>query len=191
MSAVPSGSQTVGPFFRYGLDRPAWRDLASAVSAAQRIAIAGRVRDGADAPVPDALIEIWQANADGRYAHPADRDARGTDGFIGFGRACTDAEGRFSFSTVMPGPVPGPGGAPQAPHINVSVFARGLLTRLVTRIYFADRAEQNALDPVLRSIADEAVRATLIAPARRDAEVVTYDFSIVLQGPNETAFFDL
>ncbi|GAC1534940.1 MAG: protocatechuate 3,4-dioxygenase subunit alpha [Candidatus Velthaea sp.] len=192
MNAITSGSQTVGPFFRYGLDRPEWSDVARGLPDAQRIHIAGSVLDGEDAPVPDALIEIWQANAEGRYAHPADLDAPGTSGFIGFGRACTDAEGHFSFVTIIPGSVPGPDGAPQAPHINASVFARGLLARLVTRIYFADLVAQNAADPVLRSIGDERARATLIAPRREGAAGGTiYDVSIVLQGPNETAFFDL
>ncbi len=110
--------------------------------------------------------------------------------FRGFGRACTDAEGRFWFRTVVPGAVEGPDGVRQAPHINVNVFARGLLKQLVTRIYFSDRAAENARDPVLASIGDHAARATLIAEKIAPAGGFTsYRFDIVLQGAGETAFF--
>ena len=122
--------------------------------------------------VDDALVEIWQANSAGRYAHPEDdrEDVPLEDGFTGFGRCATDAEGRFEFLTVKPGPVPGPDDRLQAPHIDVSVFARGLLNRLVTRIYFPDEAEANAGDPVLALIEDEVERQTLIAaPGGRGA----------------------
>ena len=137
--------------------------------------------------VDDALVEIWQANSAGRYAHPEDdrEDVPLEDGFTGFGRCATDAEGRFEFVTVKPGPVPGPDDRLQAPHIDVSVFARGLLNRLVTRIYFPDEAEANAGDPVLALIEDEAERQTLIAGQEDGA----LRFDIRLQGEGETAFF--
>ncbi len=137
--------------------------------------------DGDRTPVPDALIEIWQAGPDGRYAHPEDIGPVPSDRlFRGFGRACTDAEGRFWFRTVVPGAVEGPDGVRQAPHINVNVFARGLLKQLVTRIYFSDRAAENARDPVLASIGDDAARATLIAEKIAPAGGFTsYRFDIV------------
>jgi protocatechuate 3,4-dioxygenase alpha subunit len=151
------------------------------------IRILGTICDGEGDVVNDALIEIWQANAAGRYAHPEDtrEDAPLEEGFTGFGRCATDSEGRFEFLTVKPGAVPGPGGARQAPHIDVSVFARGLLNRLVTRIYFPDEAEANAADPILALIEDEAERATLIA----EPEDGVLRFDIRLQGEGQTAFF--
>ena len=120
--------------------------------------------DGDGAPVPDAVIEVWQANAAGRYNHPDDRrdDAPLDPGFRGFGRVATGADGEFRLVTIKPGPVPGRGNAWQAPHINVAVFARGLLRHLYTRIYFADDP-RNAADPLLSSIDDELVRGTLLA----------------------------
>jgi protocatechuate 3,4-dioxygenase alpha subunit len=190
-----SSSQTVGPFFKYALERPAWADLGADGALGARIRIVGRVLDGDGAPVPDALLEIWQANAAGKYAHPADDQDKPIDpNFRGFGRACTDDEGRYAFSTVLPGPVPGPANVSQAPHLNVSIFARGLLCRLVTRIYFGDRDDENARDPLLSSIADADVRATLVA-TREEADDraphPTYRFNIVLQGAGETAFLDV
>ena len=154
---VPTPSQTVGPFFHLGLARAEWADLSADNPAGERIAVEGRVIDGDGAPVPDALIELWQANAAGRYNHPDDRqDEKPLDPhFRGFGRVATDAEGRFRVVTVKPGPVPGRGNALQAPHINIALFARGLLKHLYTRIYFADEAA-NASDPLLSSIEDES-----------------------------------
>jgi protocatechuate 3,4-dioxygenase alpha subunit len=142
--------------------------------------------DGAGAPVPDGMVESWQANAAGRYAHPADTRTEPAleDGFLGFGRSGTEDEGWFELVTVKPGAVPYLDGRPQAPHLVVSVFARGLLKRLATRMYFPDEQEANAADPVL----------ALLAPARRSTLVAVADdgflrFDIRLQGPDQTAFF--
>jgi protocatechuate 3,4-dioxygenase, alpha subunit len=186
---IPTPGQTVGPFFALGLDRPEWADMTRGDPQGERIVIEGQVRDGDGAPVPDAVIELWQANAAGRYNSPDDdqTDKPLDPNFIGFGRASTDPQGRFKVTTVKPGPVPGRGNALQAPHINVAFFARGLLKQLFTRIYFSDSAE-NAADPLLSGIDDAGVRDTLIA--RRDAGGV-YRFDFVLQGKNETAFLDL
>ncbi|HZO92623.1 MAG TPA: protocatechuate 3,4-dioxygenase subunit alpha [Candidatus Baltobacteraceae bacterium] len=191
MKLIPTGSQTIGPFFREALKRPAWSDLTREGAEGEIVRIDGAVFDGDGSPVPDALIEIWQAGPDGRYAHPEDLAPVPSDRlFRGFGRACTDVEGRFWFRTVVPGAVERPDGARQAPHVNVNVFARGLLRQLVTRIYFSDREEENRRDPVLSAIADEAVRRTLVAEQiAPQGGFTSYRFDIVLQGPNETAFF--
>jgi protocatechuate 3,4-dioxygenase alpha subunit len=181
--------QTVGPFFALGLDRPEWADMARHNPEGERIVIEGRVLDGDGAPVPDAVIELWQANAAGRYDHVEDEqaDKRIDPNFHGYGRVATDAGGRFKITTVKPGPVPGRGNALQAPHINVAFFARGLLRQLQTRIYFSDETV-NAGDPLLSSIEDDGVRQTLIA---RRGEGSAYRFDFVLQGKNETAFLDI
>jgi protocatechuate 3,4-dioxygenase, alpha subunit len=188
-------SQTVGPFFHYCLTPKAYgyaeivtNDLLTEDAAGERIRIEGRVFDGDGQPVTDALIEIWQADGEGRYASPADRRARPNTRFKGFGRSDCNAEGRYRFTTVKPGPVPGPNGAVQAPHINVGVFARGVLTRLFTRIYFEGEAA-NADDPIL-ALAPEDARATLIARRTGQSGEPTYTFDIHLQGKNETVFFD-
>ena len=183
---VATPSQTVGPFFHDGLHRPGWSDLTAGGKAqGEAIRILGEVRDGDGAPVGDALLEIWQANAAGRYAHPEDRQEKPLDpAFRGFGRVFTDSEGRYAFTTVRPGPVPGSGNALQAPHINLSVFARGLLRRLATRIYFAGEA-LNEADPVLSRIEDPALRRTLLATPDGAA---SWRFDIVLQGEGETVF---
>ena len=185
-------SQTVGPFFHYCLTPAAYgypevvtNDLLTEDAAGERIRIEGRVFDGDGQPVPDAMIEIWQADGQGRYAHPADAGARLNTRFKGFGRAECDAEGRYRFTTVKPGPVPGPNGRAQAPHINVGVFARGVLNRLFTRIYFEDEAG-NASDPIFALVPEEA-RGTLIA---RRSGAAAYTFDIHLQGTNETVFFE-
>ncbi|MGE5268770.1 MAG: protocatechuate 3,4-dioxygenase subunit alpha [Thiohalocapsa sp.] len=189
---IPTPSQTVGPFFHLGMDRPGWNDLTGGNPAGRRITIEGRVLDGDGMPVPDAVVEIWQANAEGRYNHPADdRDDKPIDpNFRGFGRAATDAEGRFRLITIKPGPVPGRGNALQAPHINVALFARGLLKHLYTRIYFDDEPA-NAADPLLASIDDAAARATLLAHPEEGADPVRYRFDIVMQGDGETVFLDI
>lgn len=186
---ITTPGQTVGPFFALGLDRPEWADLTRRNPAGERIVIAGRVLDGDGVPVPDAMIELWQANAAGRYNHVEDTRAdKPIDAnFHGYGRVATDAQGRFKITTVKPGPVPGRGNTLQAPHINIAFFARGLLRQLHTRIYFADEPA-NAADPLLSRIDDESVRSTLLA---RRAEGGTYRFDFVLQGDNETAFLDI
>ena len=189
---IPTPSQTVGPFFHLGMDRPGWNDLTAGNPRGARIAIEGRVIDGDGAPVPDAIIELWQANAAGRYNHPDDRqEEKPLDpGFRGFGSVATDAEGRFRVVTIKPGPVPGRGNALQAPHINLAIFARGLLKHLFTRLYFADEAG-NAADPLLSSIEDAAARDTLLARPTGGAPAALYRFDIVLQGDNETVFLDI
>ena len=190
MRLTPSSSQTIGPFFREALERPAWSDLARDGVAGPEIRIEGVVRDGDGAPVPDAMLELWQADANGRYAHPEDGGPVSSGPlFRGFGRACTNADGRYWFATIVPGAVAGADGRAQAPHANLTIFARGLLKRLVTRIYFADRASENANDPLLSSIADDGARATLVAPrTERPDGTSVYRFDIVLQGVGETAF---
>jgi protocatechuate 3,4-dioxygenase alpha subunit len=179
-------SQTIGPFLHIEVPYDGEEQLV-APNHPGAVRLLGTVKDGKGDAVEDALIEIWQANAAGRYAHPEDtrEDIPLEDGFTGFGRCATDHEGRFEFLTVKPGPVPGPDGRPQAPHIDVSLFARGLLNRLVTRIYFPDEDEANAGDPILSLIEDEADRQTLIA--EQDDGAVRFD--IHLQGDRETAFF--
>ncbi|HVH75601.1 MAG TPA: protocatechuate 3,4-dioxygenase subunit alpha [Stellaceae bacterium] len=189
---IPTPSQTVGPFFHLGLDRPEWADLARGNPAGERIVVEGRIIDGDGAPVPDGFLELWQANSAGRYAHPDDpqTDKPLDPGFTGFGRAFTDGEGRFRFTTVRPGPVPGRGNSLQAPHIDVALFARGLLKQLYTRIYFADESANEA-DRVLLSIEDPGVRRTLLARREQGGGQPAYRFDIILQGAGETAFFDI
>ena len=186
---IPTPGQTVGPFFALGLDRPEWSDLTRDNPEGERIVIEGRVLDGDGAPVPDALLELWQANAVGRYngAEDTRADKKLDPNFLGYGRAATDLQGRFHIKTIKPGPVPGRGNTLQAPHINVAFFARGLLRQLHTRIYFADEAA-NAADPLLTAIEDETARQSLIA---RRGEGGIYRFNIVLQGDGETAFLDI
>jgi len=168
-------SQTIGPFFSHALP---WPDGPHVVPAGTQGAfwLRGRVFDGAGEPVPDALIESWQADPAGGYDHPG--------GFRGFGRCPTDEAGRWAIHTVKPGPVPWPAGGTQTPHLALSVFARGLLSRVVTRVYFAD--EPNGADPVLSAL-PEPDRDTLIAQPADDG----YRFDIRLQGEHETVFFAL
>jgi len=186
MSRALTPSQTIGPFY-FGTVTNAYRqDLAVAGVAGKRIEIALTLHDAAGAIVPDGLLEIWQANSHGRYNHPEDRRNLPLDpGFEGFGRASTDTTGCARFSTVKPGRVPWPAGGLQAAHINISVFARGVLNRLATRLYF-EGDEALADDPVLKLV-DPARRTTLIAT--RDGDGV-WRLPIHLGGPNEIAFFD-
>jgi protocatechuate 3,4-dioxygenase, alpha subunit len=178
-------SQTVGPYFAIGLP---WEHgpLAVPEDTPGAIRISGMVYDGAGEIVPDSLIETWQADPDGRFADLHDHGGSSrVPGFRGFARyGAEDGDGTFEIVTVKPGPVPGPGATMQAPHIDVSVFGRGMLQRCVTRIYFADEAEANAADPVLTSVPKDR-RATLIAAANEDG----YRFDIHLQGRGETVFF--
>lgn len=189
-------SQTVGPYFAYGLTpggKYEWNDafsndLVTPDVTGDRIRIAGQVFDGDGAVVPDAMLEIWQADAQGRFADPQDKRALPNATFKGFGRCGTSAKGEFAFETIKPGVVPDPDGKLQAPHVLLAVFARGMLLHLYTRIYFDDEAEKNAADPILALVPAERC-ATLIG--RREAGSATYRFDIHLQGDDETVFFDV
>jgi protocatechuate 3,4-dioxygenase, alpha subunit len=197
MSLRATTWQTVGPFFKIGL---AWlyrEDLAGTGVPGEHIEITGRVFDAEGNTVPDAVLELWQANSHGKYAHPEDEQSKPLDaGFSGFGRIATDDQGRFRFTTVKPGQVPAPeamgdgGGAAslQAPHVNVSICTRGLLRRLVTRIYFPDEAA-NATDFALSHV-EPSRRSTLIAKRSADSPS-KFEWDVVLQGCNETVFFDI
>ena len=178
-------SQTSGPYLEIGLIGGPITNRVVDESDPRAIRITGRLLDGAGDPVPDGMIEIWQASPAGRYAHPADTrgDVPLEEGFTGFGRSATDPSGFFSFVTVKPGSVPWVDGRPQAPHLLVGVFARGLLRRVATRMYFPDDAS-NAEDPVLLGLEPEE-RTTLVAQADDDG----LRFDIVLQGPDQTTFF--
>jgi protocatechuate 3,4-dioxygenase alpha subunit len=181
-------SQTAGPFFEFGL---VTKDGAYAVAEGEPDAfwVRGTVLDGAGEPVPDAMVETWQADPSGHYHHPDDPGSGAGFGAFtqgGFARSGTDSQGRWAILTVRPGPVPGPDDSVQAPHphLAVSVFARGLLNRVVTRMYFPEEAEANATDPVLSVVASED-RASLVAEPAEDG----YRFDIRLQGEHETVFF--
>jgi protocatechuate 3,4-dioxygenase alpha subunit len=180
--------QTVGPFFTIGLTRMNRTDLAGPDVSGERVTIEGRMFDGDGARIPDAMIEIWQANSHGKYNHPEDEQDKPIErGFSGYGRIPTDENGRFSFTTIRPGAVPGPDGKMQAPHIAVSVFMRGLLRRLVTRIYFPDEP-RNAGDFVL-NLVEPSRRGSLIARNVAGREGVL-EWNVVTQGAGETVFFD-
>ncbi|MGH6924991.1 MAG: protocatechuate 3,4-dioxygenase subunit alpha [Propylenella sp.] len=189
-------SQTVGPYFAYGLAAPQYGYPYTAIASdrvadefvpGEHIRIVGRVIDGAGNPIPDALIEIWQADSEGRYAHPND-GRPSNQRFRGFGRhgTGTDPENRFIFNTVKPGRVDDK----QAPHINVIVTMRGMLLHAYTRIYFSDEADANARDPVLQSVPAER-RRTLIAERDETPGGVVYHIEIHMQGEEETVFFDV
>jgi protocatechuate 3,4-dioxygenase alpha subunit len=184
MSLGLTPSQTVGPFFSHAL---VWPDGPYVVpeGTAGAFWLGGLVLDGAGEPVPDAMVESWQADPDGRFAHPDDPRGAGP-AFRGFGRCPTDPAGRWAILTVRPGPVPDQRGQPQAPHLDLSVFARGLLDRLVTRVYLPDEASANAADPILSTV-DDVRRATLVAVP--DGAGLRFD--IRLQGAGETVFFNV
>jgi protocatechuate 3,4-dioxygenase alpha subunit len=185
MSIPTSPSQTVGPYLKIGLE---WEDgpLAVAPGTPGAITLRGAVLDGAGDRVPDGFVETWQADPDGRFDHPSDpRGAVAYPGFRAFGRCSTGPDGEFEILTLKPGRVPDGEGGWLAPHINVSVFARGLLDRVITRIYFADEPEANAVDPVLALLPDDSARATLIAAVVDGG----YRFDVHLQGEKETVFF--
>jgi protocatechuate 3,4-dioxygenase, alpha subunit len=188
-------SQTVGPFFKYGLTPNGeyeWNDaftsnLLTPDVSGDRIRVEGKVYDGDGAVIPDCMLEIWQADSQGRFSDPQDKRALPNSSFKGFGRCGTDKSGFYAFDTIKPGSVPDPDGKPQAPHIVLAVFARGMLLHLYTRIYFDDEAG-NAGDPVLALVPTDR-RATLIAKKAGSGNVYTLD--IRLQGDNETVFFDV
>ena len=175
MSLRASTSQTIGPFLRIGLEWMVIEDLAPQGVAGERVRIEGRVLDADRKPVNDAAVEIWQADSHGKYG----------SAFRGYGRSLTDDAGAFRFRTIKPGRVPGPDDKSQAPHITVTIFMRGLLKQLQTRLYFPDDPA-NADDPVLNLVPAER-RATLVAKKRADGVL---EWNVVLQGKNETVFFD-
>lgn len=175
-------SQTVGPFLAIALPWPDGPD----VIAEGGLTISGYLLDGAGVPVPDGLIETWQADPGGRFDHPDDpRGAVRYPGFRGFGRCPTDSDGRYRIRTVKPGMLPSPDGETEAPHLNITVFARGLLHHLVTRMYFPDEPTANDNDPLLRRLARNERAALVAVPAGPDR----LRFDIHLQGERETPFF--
>jgi len=188
-------SQTVGPFFKYGLTpngQYAWNDaftnnLVTPDASGDRIRVEGRVFDGDGQAVPDCMLEVWQADGQGRFADPQDKRALPNAKFRGFGRCGTDANGAFAFDTIKPGSVPDPDGKPQAPHLLLAVFGRGMLRHLYTRIYFGGEAANDS-DPVLAQVPADR-RATLIAT--RDGAGALYRLDLRLQGDDETVFFDV
>jgi protocatechuate 3,4-dioxygenase alpha subunit len=186
MSLRATTSQTIGPYLRIGLEWMVIEDLAPKGVGGERVQIEGRVVDGDGKPVNDAAIEVWQANSRGKYASAEDKQDKPLEtGFRGYGRSLTDEGGNFRFRTVKPGRVPGPRDRLQAPHLVVTIFMRGLLKQLMTRVYFPDEPA-NAEDPVLALVPAER-RATLIAK-KKDAGVL--EWNVMLQGSNETVFFD-
>ncbi|MGD9920971.1 MAG: protocatechuate 3,4-dioxygenase subunit alpha [Pseudorhodoplanes sp.] len=198
-----TASQTAGPYVHIGLiPHMAGFDifqnnfgnvLAGAATHGEPITIEGRVLDGTGTPVRDALVEIWQANAEGRYNHPADRQSKPLDpDFRGWGRTGAEfSTGLYTFHTIKPGPVIGRHTRMMAPHVNVWIVSRGINIGLHTRMYFSDEAEANAADPVLNLIEQEERRATLVATRTSRGGKIVYVFDIVLQGEKETVFFDV
>lgn len=190
-SSYLTASQTVGPFFHDALLRQGAhiQTLVTPETVGERIRVEGRVLDGDGAPVPDAMLELWQANAAGRYNHPLDtRDLPLDPAFTGYGRTGTDADGRYWFETIRPGQVPFDAGSMQAPHLCLAVLGRGLLNHLFTRLYFADDPA-TASDPVLQRV-PAARRGTLLARREERDGATLYRLDIVLQGEGETVFFN-
>lgn len=186
MSLLLTASQTTGPFVAISFERTLVDDVAPPPVTGERVVIQGRVLDGDSKPVDDAVVETWQANAHGKYAHPEDtREKLLEPEFKGFGRVLTDRQGAFRLKTIKPGRVPGPGGALQAPHLVVLIFMRGLLKHLVTRVYFPDDPA-NAEDPILALVPADR-RSTLVAHKKGDG---IFEWNAVLQGKDETVFFD-
>ena len=182
-------SQTVGPFFHDTLVSEGGNILVEDATRGERIRIFGSVLDGDGVPVPDALLELWQPDARGLYPHTSDPRAEEADeAFCGFGRAATDDDGLYWFETIKPGGPAPEAGAGQAPFVSVRVFARGLLIHAVTRIYFED--ETNDADPVLSRLDPEG-RTSLLARREEGGPHAHYRFDVILQGPNETVFFDV
>lgn len=199
-----TASQTAGPYVHIGLapeaagfhifEKNFGPNLVSEATVGERIAIEGRVIDGSGTPVRDVMLEIWQANAEGCYSHPADRQPGKTrdPSFRGWGRACSDFDsGIWRFETIKPGAVIGRDGRLMAPHVNLWVVARGINIGLNTRMYFSDEQEANQQDPVLNLIEWEVRRQTLIGQREQRGEETVYRFDIRLQGENETVFFDV
>jgi protocatechuate 3,4-dioxygenase alpha subunit len=189
MTLKRTGSQTIGPFFNRALLRDGDNDLTRRTTEGPQaegeiVELRGCVTDGDGIPCPSVLVEIWQADAAGQNGD--DRDPK----FSGFGRAVTDNDGFYSFTTVIPGAVPGKGNSWQAPHISLSLFASGLLKRVTTRVYFPGE-DANEDDPVLSGIADTAACSTLIAKEAAAGATKTFEFDVVFQGEGETVFFDL
>jgi protocatechuate 3,4-dioxygenase alpha subunit len=198
-------SQTAGPYVHIGLiphqagfdifEKPFGNVMAAQNTPGERISIEGRVLDGLGAPCRDVLLEIWQANAAGRYNHPADQQQDKTlaAGFRGWGRTGTEFNtGHYRFETIKPGPVIGRRGyKPMAPHVNIWLAARGINIGLATRMYFADEAALNEQDPVLRMIEPAIRRQTLLARRETRDDNIVYVFDICLQGAEETVFFDV
>jgi protocatechuate 3,4-dioxygenase, alpha subunit len=185
MTLPVTGSQTVGPYFRIGMAQLFREDLASEGVSGVRVTIHGRVLDGDGAPIPDATIEIWQADAQGKYFGTEFTEQTS---FRGFARVPTNDRGEFRFITIKPGSVAGPSDSVQAPHLVVLVFMRGLLRHLVTRIYFADEAA-NQSDPILKLVPTERRHTLLAKPENADA--ATFAWNVRLQGDDETVFFDV
>jgi protocatechuate 3,4-dioxygenase alpha subunit len=187
MTIKATAWQTVGPFFSIGMAPRYCAELAGAAVVGERIAIAGRVFDGDGAPIPDAVLEIWQADAQGRYAHPEDTEERVLDaGFLGHGRVATDERGGFAFTTIKPGAVSF-GGSVQAPHLLAGLMMRGLLRRLTTRIYFANE-DLNARDEILRLVEPQRRKTLIAQPAGEGGGHFHWD--IHMQGEAETVFFE-
>jgi protocatechuate 3,4-dioxygenase alpha subunit len=191
MTSAPTASQTVGPFFHLGMTYLERSNLVPEGNAGGRITLRGRVLDGDGHPVPDAMVEIWQADSAGRYLDDVPLRNSSASRFLGFGRIETDENGRFTFTTIKPGRVPSPDGSLQAPHIVVTLFSRGLLKPLRTRVYFPDEPG-NAEDAVLKLVPQER-RPTLLATcsggAASEPEKI-FEWNIVMQGDGETVFFD-
>jgi len=186
MSLHATTCQTVGPFFKIGFSWLYRDNLAGPGVSGERVEIAGRILDGDGKPVPDGIIEIWQANSNGKYLHPDDPQKKPSEpGFTGFGRIPTDDEGRFRFTTIKPGRVPGPDGKPQAPHLAVSVFTRGLLRRLVTRVYFPDEPGNN--QDFALNLVEAGRRSTLIA-RKIDGRPGALEWNGIPKGSGETGF---
>ncbi|WMD22161.1 protocatechuate 3,4-dioxygenase subunit alpha [Achromobacter seleniivolatilans] len=189
----PTTSQTVGPYLHIGLSGLNCADLTAGLPhlEATAIVIEGRVTDGQGNPVPDGMVELWQADARGVYRHPDDPGFASAESqsasFTGFGRVPTEPDGSFRFTTIKPGPVAGPDGSQQAPHLVVSLFMRGLLKHLSTRMYFPDETRANEQDWILSKV-PAARRETLIA---HDTGSGILRWNVVLQGSGETVFFDI
>ncbi|MGB0554358.1 MAG: protocatechuate 3,4-dioxygenase subunit alpha [Alphaproteobacteria bacterium] len=197
--AKQTASNTIGPFFHHimtpeGYDLKGITDnhLAGKKTKGEHIRVEGRILDAEGNPLRAAMLEIWQANAAGRYNSPADDrdDIKLDKKFSGFGRVSSGGKGKFEFETIKPGSVPSAGNAPQAPHINLTLFAAAIHSHLFTRLYFSDEVEANEIDPVLASVGDTR-RDTLIARRKKTKNGIVYRFDVKLGGEGETVFFDV